>query len=241
MLRKILLIVLFLMAVTAVFAQDTTLPEAIVVNVEATDGLTLVGDFYALEGDVAAVLLLHMYGADRSSWEPLIPALLEAGYHVLAVDLRAHGETGGDEDWEAGLLDVQTWLNWLREQTGVRPEALSIVGASIGANLALMGCAADTECTTAVALSPGLDYFNVVPETALSEGLSERSALLIASHNDAYSAHSIVELARLGTGEIGLRLYTGGEHGTELFGGDHAESITALILNWLNEHTPAAS
>lgn len=177
---------------------------------------------------------MHMFNSRRSAYDPLIPALLDAGYGVLNVDLRGHGESGGTRDWSAGLVDVQTWLNWLREQEGVRDEALSIVGASIGSNLALAGCANDAACLTAVALSPGLDYFGVIPADFL-ENLSERSALLVASHNDRYSAQSIEELFAMAPGNIAARMYRGGAHGTQLFD-NQLESVTALIIGWLDEH-----
>ncbi|NJL95688.1 MAG: hypothetical protein HC915_19140 [Anaerolineae bacterium] len=76
---------------------QTNLPNPIPVALEADDGLTLSGDSYrpAGEGPFPAVLLLHMLNSDRSAWQPLVPALLEQGIYVLAVDLRGHGMTGG--------------------------------------------------------------------------------------------------------------------------------------------------
>ena len=82
-----------------------------------------------------------MYGGQRADWLPLIPALTNAGYRVIAVDLRGHGETGGSNDWQAAIGDVQTWLDWIEAQPSMNPDKIAIVGASIGANLALVGCA----------------------------------------------------------------------------------------------------
>ncbi len=100
-------------------AQDASTPTAptpVRVEVQAADGLTLVGDLYNAELDVQtpAVLLMHMYGGRRTDWRALIPALTGAGYRVIAVDLRGHGETGGSNDWQAAVGDVQTWLDWMR-------------------------------------------------------------------------------------------------------------------------------
>lgn len=222
------------------FAQDVELPASEVVQVEAADGLVLVGDFYAVPdgSDGRAVVLIHMLSSRRSAWEPLIPALHEAGYAILNIDMRGHGDTGGRREWPAAETDVQTWLDWLREQAGIRADAVSIVGASIGSNLALMGCANDTACVTAIALSPGLDYQGVAAKDAVVTGLSERSALLVAAHGDLYSAISVEEMAKDAKGEVGLRLYTGRDHGTELFR-ERGEAVNGMIVAWLDEHTPS--
>src|SRR6266496_2932257 len=117
--------------------QSQVLSEPQTVQVAATDGLKLAGDFYAAENASSeskpAVLLLHIIGSNRHSWSPLIPSLLDAGYSVLTVDLRGFGDTGGDINWSAATTDVQTWLDWLHVQPEVRPDEISIIGGSIGA------------------------------------------------------------------------------------------------------------
>jgi len=58
------------------------------------DGVKIVGDYWApadMEQKAPVVILLHMYQSDRSSWKPLVPALQENGFAVLAIDLRGHG------------------------------------------------------------------------------------------------------------------------------------------------------
>src|SRR5690554_3771384 len=98
----IALLVLIFSAGAAVVAQNNQRSEPRIVQVQAEDGLTLIGDFYAAQAqDEAehprpAVLLLHMLGSNRESWAPLMSALMDKNYHVLTVDLRGHGETGGE-------------------------------------------------------------------------------------------------------------------------------------------------
>lgn len=235
---RTLMIVMLLLAVTSyVFAQD--IPEPQIVEVPAADGLALIGDFYGTDSPAPAVLLMHMYNRNRGDWEPLISPLLEAGYAVLAVDLRGFGETKGSQDWEAATGDVQTWLDWLREQPNVRPEAVSIIGASIGANLTLIGCANDEQCVTAVALSPGLNYQGLEPESFVTDGLRERSALLIAAQGDRESSTAVKTMVGSARGEVGLQLYTGSPHGTAMFTPRLQDRVLKLIVDWLVEHTPA--
>ena len=222
-------------------AQAKALPEVQTVQIKAADGLTLVGDYYPVLTDSGqprpAVLLLHIIGSNRHSWLPLIPSLWDTGYSVLTVDLRGFGDTGGEINWSAANTDVQTWLDWLREQPEVRPDAISIIGASIGANLALIGCANDADCVTAIALSPGLIYYSLKPDI---NQLNKRSALLLASQNDHYSADSVKQMVSGANGDIGARIYGGTAHGTHLFEGSDKvrEGLIAAIINWLDEHMP---
>jgi len=232
-LRILMLIGLLLAWTSAASAQRDA--DAEIVTAEASDGLTLVGEFYATEQPAPAILLLHMLGSQRSAWQPLIPWLVDSGYNVLAIDIRGHDDTGGGQDWPAAERDVETWLDWLGEQPSVVPDQIATVGASIGANLALNGCAFDDRCVTTVALSPGLDYRGVVTETAIAEGLTDRSTLLVASQQDSYSADSVKTLAMEAEGELGLQLYMGSAHGTNLLR-EPGAPVIPVILNWLTTH-----
>lgn len=48
---------------------------------------------YDDEGDGAAVVLVHGYSSRRAHWEYQRSALLDAGYRVIGVDLRCHGDS----------------------------------------------------------------------------------------------------------------------------------------------------
>jgi len=234
--KKLIALLILTLTVFAISAQD----DVTRVELEAEDGLVLVGDFIPLpetpDDDAPAVLLLHMLGSDRGAWDSLLMPLQDAGYHILNVDMRGHGETGGSRDWELAETDHQLWLDWLKGQEGVRTDAIAVVGGSIGSNMALIACANDMDCVTAIALSPGLDYSGVMPETAVTEGLAERSALLVGARNDGAVADSVLQMAANAPGEVGLRLYPGRAHGTRLL---EDESVITMIIHWLDAHTAA--
>jgi acetyl esterase/lipase len=231
----LLILVLFLLVLSSLAQADLAGEE---IQLEASDGLVLVGDLYrpeAIDEDLPAVLLMHQNGANRSSFEPLLPYLLEAGYIVINVDLRGFGATGGTRNFELALGDVQSWFDWLREQEGVDDSRIAVIGASIGSNLALVGCANDEACTTAVALSPGEDYFGVQPAEAIADGLD---AFLVAAHSDRESVGAVENFLLSGTGNISARLYQGSAHGTRLFT-EHLEGLAAAIVAWLDEQFAA--
>ncbi|HVO70083.1 MAG TPA: alpha/beta fold hydrolase [Aggregatilineaceae bacterium] len=217
-------------------AQD--IPEPQRVEVTASDGLTLVGDFFAASDAASdtgapAALLLHQLGASKSSWGSLIPALYDAGYTLLAVDLRGHGETGGGLNWPLAEQDTQTWLEWLRAQPGVDPERVSIIGSSIGSNLALRGMADDARVVTAVAISPGLDYFGVTTQDAI-QAIGQRPVFLVTAQRDMQSAAGVKTLATVVQGDALVRIYPGNAHGISLFSqGD----FIPMIVSWLDTHS----
>lgn len=240
--RLIVVSLFLLMAAGQTLAQDaTSTPSSTVVKVTASDGQELVGDFIPAsgEGDHPAVLLMHMYQSVRQSWKEFVPALTDAGYTVLNVDLRGHGATGGKTNWPQAVTDVQTWLDWLRAQPDIRANSVSIIGASVGSNLALIGCANDKDCVTAIALSPGSDYFGLRPKDFITDGLKDRSALLVASQKDGESATGVKQFTVTATGELGIQLYSGSLHGTNILNSPvYRERLTTMMINWLNDHTP---
>src|SRR6202046_3989091 len=51
------------------------------------------------------VLLLHGFPELSFSWRTVMPALAEAGYHVIAPDQRGYGRTTGwDGNYDGGLI-----------------------------------------------------------------------------------------------------------------------------------------
>jgi pimeloyl-ACP methyl ester carboxylesterase len=237
---KTLLILMGMMYACGISASaQGDLPEPQRIEVAAEDGLNLIGDYYtALDtaGERPALLLLHGMGGTRHNWEPLIGSLLDHGYHVLTVDQRAWGETGGARDMVAAIGDIAVWFDWLRTQRGVDGNRLATIGASWGTVPALAGCAADTGCVTTILVSPG--DFPLLNE-ALFETLSERSVLFVVGRSDVLRAARM--LFDRTAGEAALYTYNTGLHGTAFFAprSSYQGRATRLVLGWLDEHFEA--
>lgn len=98
-------------------------------------------------------------------------SLTQGGFSVIAIDLRGHGASEGNwrsfspREFNAVVLDVKAAKDYLISR-GVKPGRMGIVGASIGANIALRYAAEDGEIKTVVLLSPGLNYRGVAIEEA---------------------------------------------------------------------------
>jgi dienelactone hydrolase len=149
--------------------------------------------------------------------ELIFPAgrLKAAGIASLAIDLRGHGGTGGAEDRDLAQQDVAAAFEGLRHVSGVDPARVGVVGASIGANLALVQAANSGDVAAAALLSPGLDYFHVK-----IDGLAARAQnvplFLAASEDDGYSAQTVRILDEEATGEHELSAFDGSAHGTDM-------------------------
>ena len=230
--RTIRVLALFLLFTLTTHAQPAPAHQTITL---AADDATLIADFYPTDASAPVILLLHMLNSNRSAYDPLIPDLREAGYAILNIDLRGHGDSGGSRDWDLAINDVALgWTGWLAENNRLGESGLAIIGGSIGANVALISCAQVAVCRGAIALSPGLDYRGVKPESALVDGLADRAALLVASQNDASSSTAIRQMFLNAKGDVSARIYRGRAHGTRLFDSEY-DSVSAMILAWLAE------
>ena len=222
-------------------ATPTPLPTAVVEEVEANvqtvrlqtaDGVTIVGTYYVPPAQNApGVILLHMVARNRADWEPLARKLQAAGFAVLAIDLRGHGESGGSRAWGRMPQDVVAAQVFLSRQPEVDKGRIAIVGASIGANLALDFAASHGVVRSVVLLSPGLDYRGIKTERAMQE--YDRPVLIVASAEDQYAAESSRKLDSLAQGKHQLQIYQGAGHGTQML--EHEPSLSDLILTWLQD------
>lgn len=211
-------------------------PLASSVEIQAEDGTLLAGTFYSPDSNSSpapGVILLHMLWGERSSWEDFAIQLIEAGYAVLTIDFRGHGETGGKVDWEKAVQDVGQIWEYLREHDEVDNDRLGLVGASIGANVALAAAGLEPEVKTVVLLSPGRDYAGVKTYDPMID-YGERPVLIAASEEDTYAAESGLWLKDLAAGETKLIMYPGSGHGTIML--DREPDLPNIIIAWLGEH-----
>src|ERR1700738_264915 len=89
----------------------------------------------------ACVLLLHGFPELAYSWRKVMPALADAGYHVIAPDQRGYGRTTGwDGDYDGDLGSFRL-LNLVRDALGLGsavryPSIDAVVGHDFGSSVA---------------------------------------------------------------------------------------------------------
>lgn len=191
------------------------------------DGVTIAGDWYPSDGDRFA-LLLHMMPATKESWAAFAERLVGQGISCLAIDLRGHGKStqGGtldyrafaDADHQASAKDVDAAFAFL-ESKGATAQSVRLIGASIGANLAIAFAAAKGISMT-VALSPGLNYHGVKTSEAVRALKQGQQALLVASDDDPESAEGAALLHSMNPSRAPLLVREGVGHGTRMLESD---------------------
>src|SRR5713226_1933093 len=98
------------------------------VDIKAPDSANLKGTYFSPGHAGPAILLLHQCNMDRHAWDGLANDLAASGFHVLAIDYRGYGESGGhfanpeerrqivQGKWPS---DVDAAYAYLTEQKGV--------------------------------------------------------------------------------------------------------------------------
>jgi pimeloyl-ACP methyl ester carboxylesterase len=120
--------------------------------VPTSDGVRLAA-WYVPSRNGAAVVLLHGAGSTRSNVLDEAAVLADAGFGVLLVDARGHGESGGramDFGW-FGEQDVAAAVEVLAAQPEVDADRLGVVGVSMGGEQALGASAAEPRIRAVVA------------------------------------------------------------------------------------------
>jgi pimeloyl-ACP methyl ester carboxylesterase len=204
--------------------------NSVVITIEATDGLTLEGEFFRAEpSDGRVVFLLHELYTTRASWYPYIEAIRAAGFHVLAVDVRGFGRTRGRINWQRAQEDTQKWLDWLYLEAGIRGDAVFLVGSSMGSSLALVGCAEAPACSGSVAISPGRNYFGVSTDDAIVSG---KPMLLVYADRDLYPRRAVPYMQEQEGFNGEVITYSGRAHGMLLLANE--EDLLPQIIGWMN-------
>ncbi len=203
-------------------------PQA--VSFAAADGVLISADYYpppvAARGDAPMVILLHMYRSDRNAWEPLIAPLHEAGFAILALDLRGHGQSATTETRDAVARrdpevfrkmqdDLRGAYDWLAQQPKIDRARFALVGASVGSSVALQYAAKDRSVDGLVCLSPGLNYMQLDSVGEIRQIIGRR-ILLLAAEDERDAPYTLQSQAR---GGVEVRIYKGQKaHGTDLLG-----------------------
>jgi alpha-beta hydrolase superfamily lysophospholipase len=229
------------------------MPERVTLTTE--DGIKIAGLFWS--PDMAKVdhygprgaLLMHMMPATKESWSDFAPLLAEAGFSVLAIDLRGHGESRDPHDLtfdyklftsrehRAKRLDAEAAVAWFAQEHRLMPANLAAVGASIGANLSIQLGADHPEIPAVVALSPGFDYHGVTTLDKVRLYRPEKKLLLAASEEDELSFRTNRELKEIKL-DTDLHEFADKGHGTTMFVND-PEFMVEVAL-WLSDNVPGA-
>lgn len=209
------------------------------VDIKASDGVVLKGTYYTSAGEGPAMLLLHQCNMDRHAWDGLARDLAGRGIHVLTVDFRAFGESGGKRFASFSELgpvmeakwpgDVDAMYAYLLSQAGVDRARVAVGGASCGVTQASDLAARRPEIKTMMVLS-GIASDHARQHLAATPSLAVFGA---ASRGDTRAAEGIRAIIGASTsGHSKLQLYDGTEHGVPMF--DRHAELRPMVVDWLS-------
>jgi dipeptidyl aminopeptidase/acylaminoacyl peptidase len=135
------------------YQLDTTpylMPAPEDVRIPSRDpGIEIAGWWVPAEGaesgaPAPTVIVVHGFTACRHDHAVLLPAgmLHKAGFSVLLIDLRDHGDSTREDGRFAGgtdeYRDVLGAWDWVQREKGVEPSSIGMVGVSLGAATVLL-------------------------------------------------------------------------------------------------------
>ena len=180
-----------------------------------------------------AVVLVPMLGRPKDDWQAIAQRLADANINALAIDLPSTtmpADQAALLTWHEGVIGAVAYL--ATRSGDVRPDAIGVAGASLGANLTLVAAAADPRIRSIALVSPSLDYRGVGIESLMAR-YGGRPALLMASVHDPYAARSVRALARDASGARELRWSAIPAHGSVLLSRD-ADLVRSLV-EWFQQ------
>ena len=196
------------------------------VDLKASDGTKLAVSYYPAAKPGPGILLLHQCNRDRSSWNALAEQLATQGFHVLTLDYRGYGQSGGTpyteltfpQQQEVGRKwpgDVDVAFAYLKSQPGVRGDVIGAGGASCGVNQSIqLARRHPSEVKSLVLLSGNTD----ADGRKYLKSASTLPLLLAASEDDGGAVEMMAWIdATSGNPANKFVEYKTGGHGTEMF------------------------
>lgn len=229
-----LLATALLFAITCAAAEA---PAPRIVDLAAADGTALKTTYFSPGKPGPGVLLLHQCNRQRKVWDSLAQELASAGIHVVTLDLRGFGESGGTpinqatpqqnaEQTAKWPADIDVAFQYLKSQPGVKQNLIGVGGASCGVNNAVQTARRHPEVKSLVLLSGNTDLSG---RRFLRKG-NVPVFFAVAEDDEFRPTVDVIEWLYMIAANPGKQLshYQTGGHGADMFP-VHPELPTAIV------------
>lgn len=140
------------------------------VHFSTADGVKIAGWFLASKLNKKAIILVHGMNSSRTAefgghFPEFAAGLNREGFTVLMIDLRGHGQSGKAR-FTFGITerrDVIAAVNWLKSK-GYQPQAIGVLGVSMGASTAIGATAEDSDIGALVIDSAYAEVYPVMQQ-----------------------------------------------------------------------------
>jgi alpha-beta hydrolase superfamily lysophospholipase len=172
------------------------------VDLKTSDGKKIAGNYFDTTNPKGWIVYLHMMPATKESYTALAQKFQSEGFSGIAIDFRGHGDSQdgpdgyvnfNDSQHQSKINDVKAAVDFCLDR-GTIPIKVSLVGSSIGANLALDYLVQNDSVNKAVLLSPGLDYRGITTKNLITKLTIGKSVFMIGSEDDNYVVECVNEL-----------------------------------------------
>ncbi len=178
-----------------------------------------------------AILLVHGGRFTKESWAPQVPAFVGAGFEVLAIDLRGHGQSQGPGEADPSdaqlALDVLAAVRYLHSHGA---KTVSIVGGSMGG-----AAAGDASITSHPGEIDRIVMLGAAPN--LPADKLKSPALFIVARDDTSGDGPRLPGIRAQYEKAPqpkkLIILEGSAHAQYLFQTDQSDRVMREILRWL--------
>lgn len=181
--KKLLLAIAVLFVTGAAFAAPAQSAAAVKPTVQdstprsvafkTVDGWTISANYRAPAEGKPVLVFLHSHKEDSSIWKPVTSKTDAMGFGRLLLDFRGHGsstqgpngetkytafdrETGPENNYNKMTEDVNAALDFLNGE-GVTPDRVILVGAGLGANIAIKSAAEHKDIAMMALFTPTLN------------------------------------------------------------------------------------
>lgn len=195
------------------------------------------------------VVLIHSLGYSSEDWGNLITDLNNAGYAVIAIDLRGHGKSIFDtsfhqkpwiyftpKTYQKFPSDVINVLNEIQKQSKkVDLSNMAIVGADIGANTAVLAAKdLPKKPKTMVLISPTTSFKGLYIPIAMAD-MGYIPVLSMVSTKDRYCLKEQQSLSKFAQGGFYAKNYPNGGMGMMMLklNPSMSQDITKWIIKYL--------
>ena len=250
--KKLLIFLVVFVFISTQAAYCKTVKKEIVVQTKDSKIIKATLSYVKIEGvkKYPTVLLLHSIGYSSTDWGNLVPDLNNAGYAVIAMDLRGHGKSIYDagfhqKNWvyftpkayQKFPSDAVAMLNEAQKQSKkVDLNNLAIVGADIGANTAILAAKELKKKPEALVLiSPSTSFKGLYVPIAMAE-MGTIPILTMVSKKDKYSLQEQQKLSKFAQGGYYARNYPNGGMGMMMLklNPTMSQDITRWVLKYLH-------
>ncbi|HUJ21289.1 MAG TPA: alpha/beta fold hydrolase [Bryobacteraceae bacterium] len=134
-------------------------------------GIRLSGWWIPRPGSTRAILMVHGRGENRTTefyshfldLAARLNTFEGRGFHILMIDLRAHGLSGGEiSTWGIGERhDVEGAVDWIKSR-GIQTGSIGALGASLGATSCVYATAEDPDISALVVDGAGVNDYPTI-------------------------------------------------------------------------------